>query len=163
MEMLHPGIVMLSEKKLVGKQIRMSFSDNKTVELWKSFMPRRKEIINSTGSELYSIEMYEPGFFTNFDPQREFYKCAAVEVTDFDFIPDGMEKILFPAGLYAVFPYKGPASLAAKTYEYIFRAWLPDSDYLVDDRPHFAVMGERYKYEGPDSEEEIWIPTKMKT
>lgn len=152
---MHPEIKMLAEKKLIGKQIRMSFSYNKTVELWKGFMPRRKEIKNSIGSGLYSIEIFEPGFFNNFDPRKEFYKCAAVEVTDFGFIPGGMEAFIFPAGLYAVFSYKGPASMAAETYDYIFRDWLPGSGYVVDERPHFALMGEKYKYENPDSEESI--------
>jgi AraC family transcriptional regulator len=34
------------------------------------------------------------------------------------------------------------------------------SAFLLDDRPHFAVMGAKYKSEDPSSEEEIWIPIK---
>jgi AraC family transcriptional regulator len=125
-------------------------------------MPRRKEIKNNIGPELYSVELYEPDFFENFNPQREFEKWAAIEVTDFDSVPAGMETFNSPAGLYAIFLYKGAASKGAETYRYIFGKWLPDSDFILDERPHFAVMGEKYKNEDPDSEEDLWIPVKYK-
>jgi AraC family transcriptional regulator len=157
-----PRIETLKEKLLIGKKIVMSFTDNKTPELWKSFMPRRKEIENSISLELFSIEVYKPNYFDSFNPNTEFEKWAAVEVTDWKTIPKNMDIIKFPAGLYAVFVHKGPDSDAPKTYGYIFTAWLPHSEYLLDDRPHFALMGEKYKYEDINSEEEIWIPIKPK-
>jgi AraC family transcriptional regulator len=159
---MQPGIETLKEKKLVGQFIKMSFSNNKTFELWRSFMPHRKEIQNNLGSDLYSIEVYEPGFFGNFNPAREFDKWAAIEVPDFSIVPNNMETITIPGGLYAVFLYIGPASAAAKLYQNIFGDWLPNSDFLLDNRPHFALMGAKYKSEGPSSEEEIWIPIKLK-
>lgn len=152
----------LQGKKLIGKKIRMSFIDNKTRELWQSFMPRRKEIKNQLGEELYSLEVYDSSFFDNFNPSNEFDKWAGIEVTDFNAIPDEMEMIILPTGLYAVFLHKGPASQGERTYRYIFETWLPDSDYNLNHRPHFAVMGEKYKREDPCSEEEIWIPIKHK-
>jgi AraC family transcriptional regulator len=161
--MAEPRIEMLAEKKLVGKRMRMSFSGNKTFELWRSFMPRRKEIQNRIGTELYSAEVYPPQFFDRFDPEAEFEKWASVEVEDFDRVPDDMETLVFPSGLYAVFLHKGPASEGTRTYQYIFSTWLPHSAYQTDDRPHFAVMGEKYTNDDPDSEEEIWIPVKLKT
>jgi AraC family transcriptional regulator len=157
---MQPRIETLKEKKLVGKRSKMSFHNNKTFELWRSFMPRRKEIKNSIGSDLYSIEIYEPFFFENFNPEREFEKWAAVEVTDFNTVPGDTDTITLPAGLYAVFSYTGPASEVSKLYQYIMGAWLPNSEYLLDNRPHFALMGAKYKTEDPTSEEEIWIPIK---
>jgi AraC family transcriptional regulator len=64
--------------------------------------------------------------------------------------------------MYAVFIHKGPASKGPETYNYIFGTWLPGSDYILDSRPHFALMGEKYKNDDPASEEEIWIPVKLK-
>ena len=155
-----PRIEILAEKKLVGKRIKISFSHNKTVDLWRSFMPRRKEICNKIGSELYSLEVYDPLFFDKFNPEKEFDKWAAVEVTDFEKVPDDMDTLILPRGLYAVFIHKGAAGKGPETYRYIFGTWLPASDFLLDDRPHFAVMGEKYKNGDPDSEEEVWIPVK---
>jgi AraC family transcriptional regulator len=140
----------------------MSLSVNKTRELWQNFMPRRKEIQNKIGTELYSIEIFTPSYWNEFDPHAEFEKWAAVEVTDFRSIPDEMETITLPEGLYAVFLHKGLASSGPETSEYIFRIWLPNSDFSLDNRPHLAVMGEKYKNDDPNSEEDIWIPIRPK-
>lgn len=142
----------------------MSFADNYTYDLWSSFMPRKKEITNSIGTELYSMEVFDnPFFFEFFNPTNEFEKWAAVEVRDYNNVPKGMKTLTVPAGLYAIFIHRGPASEGPTTYNYIFRTWIPNSNYVVDDRPHFAVMGDKYKNDDPNSEEEIWVPIKLKT
>lgn len=158
---MEPRIVTLKEKKLVGKRLVMSLSDNKTGELWRSFMPRRKEISNNLTSDLISMSLYKPSYFADFKLSNEFEKWAAVEVSDFDRVPNDMEAIALPAGLYAVFNYKG-SSTDNGIFQFIFGVWLPKSAYLLDDRPHFEVLGERYKNADPDSEEEIWIPIRAK-
>lgn len=155
---MEPRIQSIAEKKFAGRRLTMSFADNRTRELWQGFMPSRREIAAAVGTELYSIEVYPAHFFNAFDPEAAFEKWAAVEVSSFDALPEGLETLTVPAGLYAVFPHRGPASEAIITYTYIFQTWLPASEYRLDDRPHFAVMGEKYKNEDPDSEEEIWIP-----
>lgn len=101
-----PRIETLSEKKLVGKRLTMSLANNKTPELWKSFMPRRKEIANNVTSDLIHVQLYKPSYFTNFHPTNEVEKWATVEVSDLDNIPDGMESFILSAGLYAVFDSK---------------------------------------------------------
>lgn len=117
-------------KKLVGKHIRMTLSNNKTLELWQSFMPRRKEIKNIKTTVLISMQLYDKYLdFKNFNLDTEFDKWAAVEVTDFDTIPEGMETFTLTGGLYAVFIHKGPASTGPKTFRYIFETWLPNSNY----------------------------------
>lgn len=140
----------------------MSFAENKTSELWKSFMPAKKKIKNNIGIELYSIEVYKLLFFDDFDPNEKFEKWAAVEVENYKSVPDEMETLVSPEGLYAVFIYKGPASEGGETYKYIFQTWLPNSKYKLDNRPHYAVMGDKYKHEDTNSEEELWIPVKKK-
>lgn len=159
---MEAGILTLAEKKLIGKHVTMSFAENKTFQLWNSFMPVRKEIKKSVDSDLYSLEVFPVGYFDRFNPENTFEKWAAVEVENFDFIPSEMETLIIPSGLYAVFIHRGPQSEGHKTYNAIFTEWLPNSEYSVDYRPHFAVMNEKYKKEDPDSEEEIWIPIKIK-
>lgn len=157
---LQPRLETLNEKKFIGKTVKMSFAENKSSELWQAFMPRKSEVKNVVGAELYSIEIYSNTFFENFSPTAEFEKWAAVEVSDFEKLPSNFETLVAPEGLYAVFIYKGKASDAAPFYQNIFGSWLPNSDYLLDERPHFAVMSEKYKNNSDDSEEEIWIPIK---
>jgi AraC family transcriptional regulator len=138
----------------------MSFIDYKAEQLWQRFMPRQNEI-ERTSDELISMTVYSSTHFTGFNPANQFDKWAAVEVVNFDAVPDGMEPFTLNCGLYAVFNYKG-LSTDSTIFQYILGEWLPGSDYRLDNRPHFEVLGSRYKNNSPDSEEEIWIPVKVK-
>lgn len=157
-----PEIKTFPETKFVGYRMTMSMAYNKTAELWRSFGPRRSEITNTIGTELYSLQVMPEGYFSNFNPATEFEKWAVVPVTDTENIPNGMETITVPEGLYAVFHYKGLPSEGAKFFQYIFAEWLPQSGYVVDNRPHFEILGEKYSNTSPDSEEDIWIPIRKK-
>jgi hypothetical protein len=55
---MEPRIETLPEKKLIGKRMTMSLANNKTGELWRNFMPRRREIQNNLTSELFSMQVY---------------------------------------------------------------------------------------------------------
>jgi len=159
--MMQPRIETIEEKKLVGKKLTMSFAHNKTGELWAGFIPRRKEIKNAVSTDLFSLQIYDKEYFTKFRPDREFEKWALVEVSSFDDIPVELESFSLQGGLYAVFYYKGLSS-DSSIFQYIFGTWLPNSDYVLDNRSHFEILGEKYKNNDPDSEEEIWIPIKPK-
>jgi AraC family transcriptional regulator len=137
----------------------ISFANYKIAELWKSFMPKRKEIINAITTDLISMTVYKPSHFIDFKPTNEFEKWATVEVTNFDNIPDDLEVFILAGGLYAVFEYKG-LSTDNSIYHFIFNSWLPTSGYALDDRPHFEILGEKYKNNDPASEELICIPIK---
>ncbi len=155
---IEPRIEILQPKKLVGKQVKTSLVDDKTVSLWQDFMPRRKEILHVSGIELYSLRIYEADYFTRYQPYTLFEKWAAVEVSVYESIPQEMERFDLQGGLYAVFPYKGLNTDGA-IFQYIYTDWLPNSEYILDySRPHFEVLGEKYKNNHPDSEEDIWIP-----
>jgi AraC family transcriptional regulator len=158
---MQPRIETLLEKKLIGKNIKTSLADNKTGELWRTFMPRRKEIKNNITNDLYSLQVYEPTHFINFDPTKEFVKWALVEVENFDSIPNDMEAFTLKGGQYAVFRHKG-SSKDNKIFQFIFSHWLPNSDYFLDSRPHFEILGDKYKNDDENSEEEIWIPISPK-
>jgi AraC family transcriptional regulator len=131
---LQPRIENLSEKKLVGMHLTMSLANNRTGELWQSFMPRRKEISNCVTNDLISMQVYNPDYFAKFSPANEFEKWATVEVTDFSHVPTGMETFTLAGGLYAVFDYKG-SSNDPTIFQYIFTTWLTQSAYLLDNRP----------------------------
>ena len=144
---------------LVGMNVRMCLSNNKTGKLWGNFMPKRNLIPGIIGSYMYSIEVYDsPDSIQNFTPNTEYEKWAAVPVTNQVVPPEGLKYFEILKGLYAVFTYKGKPSEAPPFYQYIYGDWLPSSVYSLDDRPHFAKMGEKYLGEHPDSEEDICIP-----
>ena len=157
-----PRIQTINEKKLVGKRMTMSYADYRIGELRGSFMPRRKEIKNDLTNDLISLVVYAPNHFIDFKPTNEFERWATVEVENFNKVPDEMETYNLSSGLYAVFNYKGMSSGAAAFFRYIYSEWVPNSNYILDDRAHFEVLGEKYKNNDPSSEEEIWIPIKAK-
>ncbi|KAA3438839.1 GyrI-like domain-containing protein [Rufibacter hautae] len=158
---MEPVITLLPEKKLMGRKLTMSLASDKTGELWRSFLLRRREIRNNIGAELYSMQVYGSMYFENFSLLNEFEKWATVEVSDFNTVPSGMQTYTLLKGLYAVFHYKG-LSTDTSIFQYIFTSWLPTSGYSLDNRPHFEILGEKYRNNHPDSEEEIWIPVKPK-
>lgn len=160
---MQPRIETLPEKKLVGKSLRMSLAQNRTAQLWKSFMPERKMIKNTVGSELFSMQVYDKSLdFKDFNPQTEFTKCAMIETTSFENIPENMETRILEGGLYAVFVHQGMAKDFPKTAQYIFNQWLPNSNYELDQREHFELLGEKYNPINENSEEEVWIPIKQR-
>jgi AraC family transcriptional regulator len=160
---MQPKIERIANKKLIGKRLRMSLAGDRTRELWQSFMPDRHKIKGTVSTNLFSMQIYDESFnFEVFDFEAQFDKMAATEVTDFAAIPAGMEAFTLDEGLYAVFIHKGAGTEGARTFRYIFGTWLPGSDYIIDNRPHFEILGPKYTNDDPNSEEEIWIPIKPK-
>jgi len=155
--MLTPTLKTLTPKKLLGINLTMSLANNKTGQLWKQFGPQIKNISNSVSTATISMQVYDADYYKNFSPVKEFTKWAAVEVENFDEIPVGLSSFVLEGGLYAVFDYKG-SSADPSIFHYIFQEWLPKSDYVIDNRPHFEVLGEKYANNDVESEEEIWIP-----
>lgn len=157
-----PKIELVPTKKLVGKRIKTSLAENMTFSLWKSFKQMQHEI-ESVSSDYYSVEIYDGiDDFKAFTPDTPFEKWAAKEVKNFDHVPAGMETLVIPAGLYAVFIHKGTPSKFPETANHIFNEWLPSSDYILDDRPHFEVMDAHYRADDEDAEETVWIPIQLK-
>lgn len=116
-------------KKLVGKSLKMSLTNNKTFKLWHSFMMKRELVKNRIDSNLISIQVYDYSKDTDiFNPNLEFEKWAVAEVFNFEHIPEGIKSYEFQGGLYAVFLHKGLPSEFSKTFNFIFGEWLPNSN-----------------------------------
>ncbi|NCP83465.1 MAG: GyrI-like domain-containing protein [Bacteroidetes bacterium] len=154
-------IRVISKRLFVGKSVNMSLLNNKTGVLWSLFGPLIYSIPNRIGSDRFSLQVYDTTYFERFDPEKEFKKWALVEVSSLEVIPNQLESFVLPEGKYAVFTYRGLSS-DTSVYQYIFSKWLMNSDWILDDRPHFEVLGSKYKNDSVDSEEDIWIPIKKK-
>ena len=155
-----PEIREFTGKLLAGVRRRTSFVNDLTSELWREFRSRESEIEGRVGGESYSVKVYDSAYsFSEFDPGAEFDKWAAAEVI---LRPGALDTMDVPAGKYAVFAHRGPASEAPRTFTYIFGQWLPNSEYEPDLRPHFEVLPEGYDPFDLNAEEEIWIPIRDK-
>lgn len=158
---IEPNIINLPSKNLVGMQTNMSLVQNKTAFLWQNFIPKRAHIKHSLNNELISLQVYDTDYFNHFSPHNTFTKWACIEVSSFESIPIDCESIILEEGLYAVFHYKGLSSDTI-IFEYIFGVWIPQSIYEIDHRPHFEVLGDKYKNNDMNSEEDIFIPVRLK-
>ncbi len=122
-------------------------------------MPLRSVISDTVGQTLYSVNVYSGGYFDHYNPNSEFEKWAAMEVNHVYTLPEGMEALILQPGVYAVFHYKGNSNNHV-IYRYIYTDWLPRSGFVLDGRPHFEMLGEKYKNSSADSEEDIFIPIR---
>ncbi|MDP5121159.1 MAG: GyrI-like domain-containing protein [Spirosomaceae bacterium] len=157
--MLH-SIKTLPPKLLIGMRNHVTLQNRNPFELWSKFMPRKREIKNTVNELLYSVQVYDtheaPKLTTKFD------QWAAVEVENSSDVPDGMESYELKGGLYAVFIHVGLPSSFPETMNHIHNEWLPNSEFEVDFREHFEVLGANYKRNDPTSEEEVWVPVRIK-
>lgn len=152
---------LMASKKLIGFSTETSLENDQTAVIWSKFMPRLKEVKNVVSADLFSLQIYDFQKFEKFTPQTIFKKHTLVEVRNFDLTPEGFEEFVLQSGKYAVFLHKGSSADFPKTAQYIYAEWLPNSEYELDDRPHFEVLGDNYKgHEDPENEEEVWIPIK---
>lgn len=72
-----------------------------------------------------------------------------------------MQQLHLPGGQYAVFVHRGPVVEFHKLADFIFREWIPNSTFEVDDRPHYEIMGDRYfGPHHPESEEDVYVPIR---
>lgn len=154
---LEPSILAIPAKRLVGLSQSMSIANDRTGELFQQFMPRKKEIANKVDAVVWALQVYPTDYFSNFDPNKTFTKWALAEISKPGSIPANMETFDLPGGNYALFHYKGLSS-DRRIFQHIFSEWLPNSGYRLDQRPHFERLGEKFRVNDPDSEEEIWIP-----
>ncbi len=156
---MNPQIKQVSNTLVAGLRKPMSLTNDTTFLLWSSFMPRRREITQNVNSSLISMTVYDSNFNINqFTPNTQFDKWACVEITTTENLPNEFETYTIPAGTYAVFVFKGLPQMAPQFFQKIFMEWLPNLGYKLAEGPHFAVMGEKYKNNDPESEEEIFIP-----
>jgi AraC family transcriptional regulator len=157
-----PRIESTKQRSFIGQKLSMSLANNRTQELWANFRPRLGEITNRLGDDFFNLQVYPEGYYKNFNPANEFEAYALVEVIGEAVVPENMLQFNLPAGKYAVFIHQGGPATASETFQYILTQWLPASDYVLDQRPHFEVLGNKYKHNDPASEEEIWVPVSSK-
>ena len=135
----------------------MALDSDETPDLFRTFMPRRKEILHRSNEQVIDLKIYPPDYFKRIFISTPFLKWAVVEVDIFEKIPQGMERVDFLGGLYAMFQVPGTQA-NHQVFTDIFSHWLPSSGFELDDRPHFDVLnfGENNNFQ------EIYIPLTQK-
>lgn len=131
-----------------------------TPQLARQFMPRLNEVKSRKDSFTLSLQNYKRFDFKNFNPNEMFDKWIGAEVTSLDAVPQGMQPLTISSGRYLVIDFKGSVSDFIELWQKVHSSWLPNSEYELDDRPHFERLSPSYNPMQEVNEEEIWIPIK---
>lgn len=153
-----PDIEVADAMLLVGIHRPMRFTEPKMRELWQEFRPRVKEVKGRASNSFISMRVYDHPVGAAPSPGSSFEQWAAVEVDAPVEVPDRMDVHRLTGGLYAVFTYRGPADAFGDAGRYIYRDWLPGSEFQLADREFFEVLGPSYRPDDPEASEAIWIP-----
>ena len=98
------------------------------------------------------------GICMDFNQDKSFSYIIGAEVTNTENVPEGMVSKLIPAAQYAVFTAIGkiPDSIQ-NTVKYIYKEWLPNSEYQRANSADFELYDERCQ-KGMNAEVDIYIP-----
>jgi len=157
-----PKIITSKSIFIIGLKDQLSYTTNAqgTSNLARLFMPRVKEILNPVGKHKFSIQIYNKFNYNAITPNTLYEKWVGIEVYCFKGLPEGLQTLTIESGKYAIFNYKGKPEGFMKFWQNIHTNWLPNSEYELDDRPHFEKLPEDYHPTNPEVEEEIWVPIK---
>ena len=73
---MQPKIEILDDKKLVGMSLSMSLAENKTFQLFSTFMPRRKEISSPLNKDIFDLRTYPQDYFMKYSPSKDIYEMG---------------------------------------------------------------------------------------
>lgn len=159
---VQPKAVEVEPVKVVGMRCETTLHDNVVPQLWQRFMPRVPEIHNAVLSGRgFGICETENTIFT-MNGDAKFTEMAALEVTAFGKLPQGMVAKEMPGGKYMRFTHRGTLATLGMTFDYIWGTWLMVSGYELDHREDYEVYDQQrfLGYDHPDSELDIYIPVK---
>lgn len=88
----------------------------------------------------------------------EFTYVAAVEVSQFDALPDDLTCVDIPQSYYAVFTHQGSVGTIAQSMDYVFGQWLPNSTYEPTGTPDFELYDERFNPMTGSGAFDIYVP-----
>ncbi len=156
---MEPKIVKKDGFTLVGMRYFGTNQNQEISQMWGQFNQRMDEmggLPNDTGEGAIGL------CITPEDAPVEdgFEYVAGVPVSEVGDVPEGFVVREMPAYTYAVFAHKGDLAGLAKTYEYIYETWLPQSGYELAAKIDFEHYNEDFKDFAPDSVFYIYIPIK---
>ena len=130
---------------------------NEIPKLWDDFIPAINNIEHKIGNHCYGVcDMPK-----DLPEGSDFRYTACVEIEKKSkSIHEGMVVQIIPANDYVVFTHKGPISKINKTYDYIYKEWLPKSEYSTKPFIDFEFYGEKFNSENPmdeNSEVDIFV------
>lgn len=118
---------------------------------WQEFAPHIGHIPNVVGDATF-------GVCFNGDGEGNLDYLCGVEVCDFTDVPHGLDTLRAPSNQYAVFEHVGHVSEIRRTWQTIFRNWMPANGRQIQDAPDFERYGKDFDPRSGTGRIEIWLP-----
>lgn len=156
---MEPTIKEIGELKLVG--IKHHGTDKDIPEVWMKMTPYYDKIQHKAKPDV-GVE-YSWGECDEHKDKYWFMVSSLVE--KLEDIPEGLETATIPAQKYAVFTHKGTIHTIGKTFNHIYKEWLPNSDIECSGNFNLQWYDDRFTVKGKmgqsqDAEVDILIPIK---
>lgn len=158
---MEPRIVDLKEFTVVGMQTFGNPAAGDFSKMWAALFNCAEKIPNVSNKKVsYGVGSYTKEHFL----EDKWFYMAAREVTDLSKILPQMSGKIIPKNKYAVFKYQGSISpKLAELFQYIYKEWLPSSDYVLAGPYDFERYGDQYLgSKNENSVFEIYVPIKNK-
>ena len=149
--------IILEKSTFMGFSTETSLLEDQTALVFKQLMIWRKDSEEHRAQPVYDIKVYPEAYFSSFNPSRSFTKWAAVLQKDTMQVEE-LQSYVVDKGLYLCFTCEGRVS--AQFFQELYSSWLPQSEYELDDRPHFDKLWPDPAQRGAVLKEEIYIPVK---
>lgn len=155
-------IVKTNKILIVGLSATANFLNTNQItgQLARQFMSRVGEVKHRKDNFKLSLHKYSNFNISEFNPNQTFKKWIGVEVDNLQSVPEQMETLTIDAGKYLVINFEGTITAFVNFWQDIHFNWLPNSEFEIDNRPHFERLGPDYNPNQAINKEEIWIPIK---
>lgn len=154
--------------KIVGRELRVRNDNGDNFRLIPQFWDKciKEGIFDQFAAMPNMINkqnMVSMGMCMDFDGINTFTYLICVEVSNFDYVPEGMAAKTIPASKYAVFTAKADSKenmsdSIQDAWKDIYGKWFPVSGYERTDGPDFELYDERCMWDKPETD--IYIPIK---
>lgn len=149
-----PDIVEHDAILLAGLSKKYAAGNNSAIpSQWQAFAPLIGSIAGQIGSTTYGV------IYNMDDEDNHEYMCA-VEVKNFDGLPEDMARLRLPKQTYAVFMHDRHVSEIQATCRAIWSDWLPGSGREPADSPFFERYTGSFDPKTGDGGLEVWLPLK---
>ena len=157
-----PQLVELPERMMVGLQYIGKNQNGEIGQMWGVFNSRAAEVPYRVGAEHdQAIGFCE--IIENPKEEGEFSYIAGYFVSQVDQLPEGMVARKVPGGLYAVFAHETGLANLGKSYEYIWRTWLPASTYEALMTHDYEVYDDRFDPRSESGVFELHVPVRPRS
>lgn len=170
--LLEEGVIMnykiieKGEIRLIGRELRVRNDNGDNFKLIPEFWLQcmQEGIYEKFGNMPNRVNPKDNvvlGICMDFDGVNTFTYVIGTEVSNIDYVPEGMSVKVVPASKYAVFTAKGIMPEAIQqTWKDIYGKWFPASGYERTDGPDFEWYDTRSQVNDENAEVDIYIPIK---